>query len=245
MLTSQTKEKIDAFLPSLRLGVDFGEVAGGIALVRGNTIVQAETFVDFHHTTLETRRSLRRARRARHGKKMRLARLRSWILRQSLPDGSRLLDPYEVMWNPRFQTKPCLYKAQGRSPCVPTWIEAAKRGEVDASGFVCALTHLFQKRGYKYDDKDLEDFSPERLKEFLDSCCLLQHAPELAEKVRNEVRRRDKPELREAFTAALTRPPQPRKPVPRQVKEEDLRAMVGSFGAECSFPQQLIERWQK
>ncbi|MFB3815612.1 MAG: HNH endonuclease domain-containing protein [Terriglobales bacterium] len=246
MLPPQLKERVAAFLPTLRLGVDFGEAAGGIALVRGNTIIHAETFVDFHNTTLETRRGLRRGRRTRHSKKMRLARLRSWVLRQKLPDGTRLPDPYRVMWEPRFQTKPTIYKEKGKSPReVPTWIEAAKAGEVDAAGFVCALTHLFQKRGYKYDDKELEDFSEDRLKDFLDSCCLLARAADLAEKMRAEVDRRAKPKLRDAFTAALTRLPQPRKAVPRQIKEEDLRVMVAAFGARYGLTEQTISRWQK
>ena len=57
---------LEEFLPQVRVGVDFGEDAGGIAVVKGNEILHAETFVDFHDTDLETRRRLRRGRRTRH-----------------------------------------------------------------------------------------------------------------------------------------------------------------------------------
>ncbi len=100
LANSRLQERLCEFLPLVRVGVDFGEGAGGIAVVKGNAILHAETYVDFHETTLEQRRQLRRGRRARHAKKMRLARLRSWILRQALPDGTRLPDPYRVMRDP-------------------------------------------------------------------------------------------------------------------------------------------------
>jgi len=230
------------------LGVDFGQTTGGCALVRGREILHAETFVDFHNTTLETRRTLRRGRRTRRSKKMRLARLRSWVLRHRLPDGSRLPDPYQIMWNVEggFQTKPGLYKRKGRSPAeYETWISAAKRGEVDSAGFVCALTHLFQKRGYKYDQKELDDFTSERLIDFLNSCCLLAQAPELEKEMRAEVERRNKPKLHEAFEAALIRLPEPRKAVPRQIKEQDLRTIIEKFGRKYNMSSQTIARWQK
>ncbi|MGH7205107.1 MAG: RRXRR domain-containing protein, partial [Nitrospiraceae bacterium] len=85
-LSPHLEEKFSRFLPQLRLGIDIGEWAGGIAVVRGNEILHAETYTDYHGTTLEKRRQLRRGRRTRHAKKMRLARLRSWVLRQELPD---------------------------------------------------------------------------------------------------------------------------------------------------------------
>ncbi|MEK6543631.1 MAG: RRXRR domain-containing protein [Elusimicrobiota bacterium] len=182
MLSDKLDKKIKEFLPTIRLGVDFGEHAGGIALVQGNQILHAETFVDFHETTLETRRMLRRGRRSRHAKKMRIARLRSWILRQKAPagkgyivkgkgkwepGGDRLPDPYWVMAQPLYQTKPGLYKIIGADPLkASTWPEHAMQGKCDAAGFVCALTHIFQKRGYKYDDEDLSKYSDSRLKEF-------------------------------------------------------------------------------
>jgi 5-methylcytosine-specific restriction endonuclease McrA len=245
MISEQLKPKVNEFLSTLRVGVDFGETAGGIALVQGNRILHAETFVDFHDSTLETRRTLRRGRRTRRSKKMRLARLRSWVLRQKLPDGSHLPDPYPIMWDERFQTKPLLYKEKGRDPRqVDGWLEAAKKGEVDAAGFVCALTILFQKRGYKYDEAELEEFKDTRLLEFLNSCSRLEAAPDLAEKMRSEVERRGKPKLQQAFEAALTRPPEPRKAVPRQVKEEDLRVIVFAFGRRILLSEEEIARWQ-
>ena len=137
IITNRLQQRIDKFLPTLRLGVDFGQTTGGISMVRGREILHAEAFVDFHNSTLETRRTLRRGRRTRRSKKMRLARLRSWILRQRLPDGSRLPDPYRVMWNVEegFQTKPGLYKTKGLSPSeYDTWIEAAKKEHVGSAG---------------------------------------------------------------------------------------------------------------
>ena len=247
-ITDRLRERIDRFLPTLRLGVDFGQTTGGIGLVRDREILHAEAFVDFHDSTLETRRTLRRGRRTRSSKKMRLARLRSWVLRQRLPDGSRLPDPYRVMWDIEggFQTKPGLYKTKGRSPGeYDTWIEVAKKGEVDPAGFVCALTHLFQKRGYKYDQKDLDDFTTERLIDFLNSCCLLAQAPELEKQMRAEVERRNKAKLLDAFETALTRPPEPRKAVPRQIKEQELRTMIEMFGRKHNISSQTTARWQK
>lgn len=239
--------RVSRFLPTLRLGIDFGETAGGIALVRGREILHAETFVDFHNTTLETRRTLRRGRRSRHAKKMRLARLRSWILRQKLPDGSRLPDPYRIMWNPAYQTKMGLYKQKGQSPReLPTWIEAAKAGHVNADGFVCALTHLFQKRGYKYDDKEIEDLTAARLLDFLRSCARLEADPDLAEKIRgriNTVRER-REALEREFELASRRDPQPRKALPRQLRLQELHAMVNAFAKRIVLSEAESERWQ-
>lgn len=246
MLPSPLRERVGEFLSTLRLGIDFGETTGGLGLVYQRAILHAESFVDFHETTLETKRSLRRGRRTRRSKKMRLARLRSWLLRQKLPDGTRLPDPYRVMRERRFQTKPGLFQQKGKSPAdFPTWIEAAKNGQVDVAGFVCALTHLFQKRGYKYDDKELADFPESRLLEFLNSCCLLEKAPELAAKMEAEVSRRAKPKLIQAYQAALKRAPELRKAVPRQIKEGDLRTMIAAFGKNVGLSESIIQRWQR
>ena len=246
MVPIHLRQRVEDFLSGLRLGVDFGETTGGLGLLHGRTVLHAESFVDFHSTTLETKRTLRRGRRTRHSKKMRLARLRSWVLRQKLPDGTRLPDPYPIMRDRRFQTKPGLFEQKGEPPTAyPTWIAAAMAGAVDSSGFVCALTHLFQKRGYKYDDKELAEFSEARLLDFLDSCCLLEQAPELAAKMEAEVQRRGKPKMIEAYRAALTRPSEPRKAVPRQIKEGDLRAMVAAFGKRVGLPDETTQRWQK
>ena len=159
-LHPRLERKIKEFLPTYRLGVDLGEAAGGLALIHNNNILHAETFTDFHEATLETKRALRRGRRTRHAKKMRLARLRSWILRQCIPahvtgaeikdSYSRLPDPYRLMKDKKYQTLPGFYEVKGQNPeKSPTWIDKAKAGEVDAEGFVIALTHILQKRGYK------------------------------------------------------------------------------------------------
>src|SRR5262245_127405 len=119
--------QIDRFLPMVRVGVDFGEHAGGIAVVRNHEILYAETYIDFHKATLEERRRLRRGRRTRHAKKMRLSRLRSWVLRQVLPNGERLPDPYLVLKERQFQVQPGIFKAKGQDPHKSTsWLEHAK-----------------------------------------------------------------------------------------------------------------------
>lgn len=246
VVPGQLKTRMEDFLSTLRIGVDLGETAGGIALVHGNRILHAETFVDFHEATLEDRRNLRRGRRTRQSKKMRLARLRSWVLRQKLPDGTRLPDPYVIMANREFQTKPGLYRVGGASPeSQPTWIEAAKQGKVDSSGFVCALTHIFQKRGYKYDDKELSELSDGALEDFLNSCCLLKDAAELASKIRTEVETRNKPRLVQAYTKALDRMPEPRKAMPRSIKEQELSDIIKKFGEANGFSKAAVFQWQK
>ncbi|MBI3397645.1 MAG: hypothetical protein HY026_00140, partial [Deltaproteobacteria bacterium] len=189
-LHPRLERKINEFLPTHRLGVDLGEAAGGLALLHHSNILHAETFTDFHEATLKTRRTLRRARRTRHTKKMRLARLRSWILRQRIPSHitgaevknshSRLPDPYRLMKEKKYWTLPGLFEVKGQNPeNLPTWIDKAKAGEVDAEGFVIALTHIFQKRGYKYDDKEFSDFDDSRLIDFMDSCAMLSEAPDM------------------------------------------------------------------
>lgn len=160
-------EKVEPFLLATRVGIDFGETKGGIAIERGqrvdgrvvNEIVHAEVFCDFHDTTLEERRGLRRGRRSRHAKKIRLARLRSWVVRQpdptrlanldswlrkpfKLPREKRLPDPYALMRNPQYQCQPFEYdigrkqlsargfnKNDESESQLPTWIEAVKAGK--------------------------------------------------------------------------------------------------------------------
>jgi 5-methylcytosine-specific restriction endonuclease McrA len=247
MVPPQLKGRVDDFLSTLRLGIDFGETAGGIGLVYKNTVIHAETFVDFHDATLETRRALRRGRRARNSKRMRLARLRSWALRQTLPNGNRLPDPYHIMHDLKFQTSPGLFNKEGGLVSgYRTWIEAAKNGKVDSDGFVCALTHLFQKRGYKYDNAELADFSNTKLLDLMNSCCLLESAPELAKGLEAEIEKRGRPnKLYEAYQMALTRNPEPRKAVPRQLKENDLKEMVERFGKQNGLTTEEIRRWNK
>ncbi|MBI2891854.1 MAG: HNH endonuclease [Nitrospirae bacterium] len=238
--------RVDSFLNSVRVGVDLGEAAGGIAVVRNREILHAETYVDFHDATLEQRRILRRGRRTRHAKKMRLARLRSWVLRQKLPNGERLPDPYDVLADKRFWPKPGTYETKGADPCGgPGWIEVAQKDGLDARGFVRAITLIFKKRGYRYDDKDFEDLPDARLHDFLESCCILREAGTMAEQLRAEVERRARPKLTAAYENSLNRPPEPRKAVPRQIKENAVRVIVQRFGEKHRMEPMVIERWCK
>jgi len=268
LVRPKLRQRIAEFLETYRLGIDFGEAAGGIALVHRNDILDAETFIDFHETTLEQRRTLRRGRRTRSSKKMRLARLRSWVLRQKV-DGKQLPDPYRIMrehvykpgnkdYSLKFQTKPGMYRQKGKDPVSsPTWIAAAKAGAVDAEGFVCALTHLFQKRGYKWDDRGLHEMSDAEIKEFLMSSRIPND--ELQSQVSAEIESRaehpDDPsrgrtkvspeELRSLLAEARKREPQPRKAEHRSIKEQDLREVVAGFGNAAKLPRETIKRWQK
>jgi len=256
-VNSKLRERLGEFLPLVRVGVDFGEGAGGLAVVKGRTILHAETYVDFHQTTLEQRRQLRRGRRTRHAKKMRLARLRSWILRQRLPDGSRLPDPYPLMRDPRFHVQPGVYAAPGARPTEsPSWIALAQQGKTDAAGFVKALTLIFQKRGYKWDAIELEQMTDAKLKDFLATA----RVPEgLYEKIRGLIeKRKDEPdspvrgkekvspqELLGLLEEARKRPRGPRQAEHRDVKAEDLRKVIDGFGRFAGLPAETIERWQR
>lgn len=253
--TSSFNSRIREFLNTTRVGIDFGEVAGGIAVVKGNQILHAETFVDFHDATLETRRRLRRGRRTRHAKKMRLARLRSWVLRQEIPSsipGGRskngktfLPDPYEILKDRKFWPQGGVYQTSNKHPeNAPSWIDLAKEGKVDARGFVRALTLVFKKRGYKYDDQDLEELKDERLEEFLSSCAMLSEAGEMKNTLERVVNERGNAKFINAFQAALTRKPEPRKALPRQIKENDLRQIIEEFGKRYQLEPKLVARWQ-
>ena len=44
MVPPQLKGRVDDFLSTLRLGIDFGETAGGIGLVYKNTVMHAERY---------------------------------------------------------------------------------------------------------------------------------------------------------------------------------------------------------
>lgn len=247
--------KLQKFLSTIRVGVDFGEAAGGIAVVQGNKILHAETYIDFHDATLEERRKLRRARRTRHAKKMRLARLRSWVLRQEIPSsipGARLKngkaflpDPYEILKDRRYWVQPDIYQMQGKDPLkASTWLKEAKEGKVDARGFVRALTLIFKKRGYKYDDQELEELSDKALEEFLNSCAELNKGGEMKDSLKELVDQRGSPKLEKAYQAALNRPPEPRKALPRQIKEEDLKQVITAFGKRYHLDENTIARWK-
>lgn len=256
------QRRLDEFLPLVRVGVDFGEHAGGIAVVKGTEILHAETYLDFHDTDLETRRRLRRGRRTRHAKRMRLARLRSWALRQRFSDGSRLPDPYWILseQNKQYWVQPGIYQTKGKDPkAAPSWIDLAKRGEVDAAGFVRALTLIFKKRGYKFDDRTFGEMSDIELKKFLQTARIPPEVSELREDMQLEIQRRDEnpddpvrgrkkvspTELRELFNTACARLPQPRIAEHRSVKEADLRAVIEGFGRSAGLSQDTIVSWNR
>jgi 5-methylcytosine-specific restriction endonuclease McrA len=260
MLPPRLQERLATFLPEIRVGIDFGESAGGIAVVKGNQILHAETYVDFHASDLEQRRQLRRGRRTRHAKKMRLARLRSWVLRQKLPDDTRLPDPYVVMRDPKFHVQPGVFKTKtpGRdSATAPSWIDLAKQGKVNASGFVRALTLIFQKRGFKWDAIELAKMTDEKMKDFLQTARV--PSDNLASDIREEIqRRRQDPdssvrgkkkvspdELLALLEQARERHPQPRVAEHRTVKEADLRSAVEGFGNSINLTKATIQRWQR
>lgn len=258
MLNAKLEQRMAEFLPQVRVGMDFGEGAGGIAVVRGNKILHAETYVDFHETTLEQRRQLRRGRRTRSAKKMRLARLRSWVLRQRLPDGSRLTDPYTVMRDPHYHVQPGVFETAGRNPAeAPSWVDLAKQGKTNAAGFVKALTLIFQKRGYKWDAIALEEMSDAKLKDFLASARIPNDELYAAVKAQIERRKqepdhpvRGKPrvppdELVELLERARGRPRQPRLAEHRDVKAAELVEVVEGFGRAAGLSPQTVERWQK
>jgi hypothetical protein len=265
MLPPRLQQRITHFLTTVRVGVDFGEHAGGIAVVKGNEVLHAETFLDFHEATLEQRRILRRGRRTRHAKRMRLARLRSWVLRQKLPNGEPLPDPYRVMRDPKFMVQPGLYRQQGCNPqATPSWVQLTREGKADAEGFVRALTLIFQKRGFKWDAIALEEMNDAKLKEFLQSARIPTGDPSFADQVRAQIaRRRTDPEnprwgikskrvgpeeLEALFQVACRRgnePPRPRMAEHRSVKEAELRGVVEGFEQAVGLPNQISDRWKR
>ena len=256
-------DRIKEFLSTTRVGIDFGEHAGGIAVVCGNEVLHAETFLDFHEANLEQRRMLRRGRRSRHAKKMRLARLRSWVLRQRLPNGQRLPDPYTLMRDPAYMVQPGVYKKKGIDPrASASWVELAKNGKVDAAGFVRALTLIFQKRGYKWDAIDLKEMSASKLKEFLLSARIPPNDPSLRDQVRTRIEhfrnepdsgKKGKPkvtseELEAYFQLACERGKQPARPriaEHRSIKEADIRDVIDGFANSSAMPKDENECWKK
>jgi hypothetical protein len=258
MLNPALTTRLHDFLPTVRVGIDFGEGAGGIAVVKGNQILHAETYADFHETTLEKRRQLRRGRRTRHSKKMRLARLRSWILRQKLPDGTRLPDPYVVMRTPRFHVQPGVYEKSETDPLkAPSWIDLVKQGRGDAEAFVKALTLIFQKRGYKWDSIALEEMTDSKLKDFLTTARIPND--DLSADVRAQIKRReddsDDPvrgkskvspaELLDLLDKARKRQQQPRQAEHRSVKAAELSEVIAGFGKSADIPASAIQCWQR
>ena len=254
---SRLDSHIDEFLKEVRVGIDFGESAGGIALVRGAAILHAETYVDLHESTLEQRRAARRGRRTRRSKKRRLARLRSWVLRQKLPDGSRLPNPYEVLADKSLWVPPGQYTGRDHtSDPKNTWIEYVSAGKGTSDEFVRALTLLFKKRGYKYDDRGFHDLSDKEFQEFLETVRIPPAAEDLREQVKQEIERRvreveDRKQgslrtaLEAKLKAALKREKNSGIAEPCQVKEAELEQVVQGFGRSAGLPDDTVKRWQK
>lgn len=227
-------KKIDEFLPTLRLGIDMGEYTGGIAMVTGNEILWAESYVDFHESTLEDRRRLRRGRRTRHSKRMRLARLRSWVLRQRLSSGSRLPDPYVVMRDARYH----YHDAKN------ILIEKCKNGEATPEEFVKTLTLLFQKRGFSWEGSDLKEMDDEALEKELKR---VRITADTAEEIRAEIAERRKAyeeglyeggkkgnikELDKLLNEAVNRRRSPRTPEHRSIVVNELAEVIKGFCAK-------------
>jgi hypothetical protein len=107
-LNQNMETRRSEFLDSFRLGVDFGDKAHGVAVVKQREVVLGVTLQDASKSDLSTRRQLRRGRRTRESRRQRLARLRQWCLRNHLPDP----DPYfnkelaAVLWPPDRDGKP-------------------------------------------------------------------------------------------------------------------------------------------
>lgn len=252
-------QRIQSYLSTLRLGIDIGKKAGGIALVRGNDILHAETYVDFHTSDLEARRKFRRGRRTRHSKEMRISRLRSWVLRHKLPDKTRLPDPYAILKNPEFWVQPGIYQKKGRNPnSIDSWIQIAQDPRLtNPDIFIRALTLLFKKRGFKYDDKGFQDISDAEIKDFLENSRIPAEAGILIQEIEDEIQRReDEPELpcrgkkkvnakelRELLNIATQRKKTPRIAESRQIKESELSSIVEAFCCKYQIPEK--EQWKK
>lgn len=243
ILTTKQRDRIAEFLKTIRLGLDMGEKAGGIAVVQGNRILHAETFVDFHDVTIEKRRQLRRNRRTRHAHKMRLARLRSWAMRQKLDDGQRLPDPYKVM------------REESLHPVAKECLAASRAGAATPQQFVKALTLVFQKRGFKWEgNESLQAMSLKDLKAFLKQARVPR---EEQRRFEDEFQRRtavpddegkilsakDKPELQALLNESLNRTPQPRVAEHRMFHEAELHAVIEGF-AQRHAPKQ-VAAWTK
>ena len=113
-----------------------------------------------------------------------------------------------------------------------------------ATEFVRALTLLFKRRGYKYDDRGFQDLSDKEFQEFLETARIPPAAEDLQEQVKQEIERRvreveDRKQgpLRTALEAklkgALKREKKSGIAEPRQVKEAELEQVVQGFGCLC------------
>ena len=108
LVSEKVASNTEKFLSSYRLGIDFGDKAHGVTLVRGNEIILGATLVDGAASDLKKRRQSRRGRRTRESRRQRLARLRQWCLRNHLPDPDSYVNPEinSVVWPPNRGGKP-------------------------------------------------------------------------------------------------------------------------------------------
>ncbi|OJI07263.1 MAG: hypothetical protein BK997_03320 [Candidatus Micrarchaeum sp. ARMAN-1] len=149
--SSALAARIKEFNSAFKLGIDLGTKTGGVALVKDNKVLLAKTFLDYHKQTLEERRIHRRNRRSRLARRKRIARLRSWILRQKIY-GKQLPDPYKIK---KMQLPNGVRKGEN-------WIDLVVSGrDLSPEAFVRAITLIFQKRGQRYEEvaKEIEEMS--------------------------------------------------------------------------------------
>ncbi|MEM3180926.1 MAG: HNH endonuclease domain-containing protein [Candidatus Micrarchaeaceae archaeon] len=172
-IPEQLTERIKEFNSAFKLGIDLGTKTGGVALVKDNNVLFAKTFLDFHNETLKERRERRRNRRSRLAKKKRIARLRSWVLRQKVA-GKQLPDPYDLKIKNMVLSK--LLKEKGISgedkKNVSNWSEVVIKGyDTSPEAFVKALTLIFKKRGQLYEEMadHIKDMTDEQLKSYIES----------------------------------------------------------------------------
>ncbi|HVA67634.1 MAG TPA: RRXRR domain-containing protein [Elusimicrobiota bacterium] len=109
-VSPKVQDNKSKFLQACRLGIDFGDKAHGVAVVKGSQVILAVTLIDESASDLKKRRELRRGRRTRSSRRQRLMRFRQWCLRSHLPDP----DPYRNPglssilwpWSKNAQEKP-------------------------------------------------------------------------------------------------------------------------------------------
>jgi hypothetical protein len=108
LVSGKVTSNTEKFLSSYRLGVDFGDKAHGVAVVRNNEVIVSATLLDEAVSDLKKRRQSRRGRRTRESRRQRLARLRQWCLRNHLPDPDPYVNPEinSVVWPPNRGGKP-------------------------------------------------------------------------------------------------------------------------------------------
>ncbi len=162
-MTDALRSKVNEFNSAFKLGIDLGTKTGGIALVKNNKVILARTFLDYHNTDVKKRRAHRRNRRSRRAKEKRLARLRSWVLRQKV-NGKQLPDPYKIRNIPfhRAGEKPSNIKGKAN------WVSAVIDGKnTSEEAFVKALVTIFMKRGQSYDKFEIEGLNDKEFLEFL------------------------------------------------------------------------------